>query len=82
MARKSEGEQEMKQYTMGIRTLSRLGRDPVQGLLSKEDHEQYIRDMVADGWTLMGQPQMVGMAAYNQEPNAGFNIMYWWERGA
>jgi hypothetical protein len=83
MARTSQtGETTVKQYTFGIRTLSRLGHDPAAGLLSKADHEEYIRSMVADGWRLMGQPQVhPQMVAYNQEPAAGFNIIYWWERG-
>lgn len=83
MARSTqEGETTVKEYTFNIMTISRLGHDPQAGLLSKEDHLTLIRQMVADGWRLMGQPQVhPQMVAYNQEPSAGFNVIYWWERG-
>lgn len=80
---KAEGDTTVaKSYKLGVRVISRYGRsDTATGLFSAADIEEYTNQMVADGWRLMGQPQFTGMEDHLDQQNAGFRVMFWWERG-
>lgn len=71
-----------KQYKLGVRVVSRFGRsDPERGLNSPETYQQYLDQMVADGWKLMGPPQYAGIEGYLEDPNDGMRFVMFWERG-
>lgn len=71
-----------KQYKMGVRVISRYNQsDPEAGLFNAAQVQEYQDQMVKDGWRLMGQPQFTGMEGYMEQLDAGFRVMYWWERG-
>jgi hypothetical protein len=71
-----------KEYTFGVRSVSRFGRqDASAGLFNKADIEKYCAEMVKDGWRLMGQPQFTGMEDYRDFQQEAVRLMYWWERG-
>lgn len=72
-----------KTYDFGVRVISRTpGKsNPEAGFYSATDIRSYMAEMVQQGYRLMGQPQFTGMEKFLEEPDAGFRVMFFWERG-
>lgn len=72
-----------KQYDFGVRVISRTpGKEnPQAGFFSKADIQRYMDEQIKAGYRLMGQPQFTGMEKFLDDPDAGFRVMFFWERG-
>lgn len=73
-----------KQYDFNVRVISRTpGKsNPDAGFYSGDDIRAYMAEMVKQGWRMMqGFPTFTGMEKYLEEPDAGFRILFFWERG-